>query len=239
MSHDELFMEYLSRSVLNIVWFKIWPVFYHTPCNTQTQYYQLALLYPDLQDEVSRKTAECARLQQTLDDNLLYSTSRQRELQEEIDMLKECVREAADTAHKVWAAGINSLAPGEFEWNFRYVIFKEILVIDAWGISCKIALIWMSLDFTDDQSTLVQVMAWCCQAPSHYLSQYWPRSLSPYGVTRPEWVNSLLPSDALCCYRTWSPLLRVIAFCLTAVTPSAVTELGHHCTNVKHTKLLQ
>ena len=29
------------------------------------------------------------------------------------------------------------------------------------------------LDFTDDQSTLVQVMAWCHQATSHYLSQCW------------------------------------------------------------------
>ena len=27
------------------------------------------------------------------------------------------------------------------------------------------------------QSTLVQVMAWCCQAPSHYLNQCWPRSV--------------------------------------------------------------
>ena len=39
------------------------------------------------------------------------------------------------------------------------IIFKLILVIDGWGISCEIALIWMSLDFTDDQSTLVEVMA--------------------------------------------------------------------------------
>ena len=48
----------------------------------------------------------------------------------------------------------------------------------------------MSLDFTDDQSTLVQVMAWCRQATSHYLSQCWPRSLSPYDITRPQWVNT-------------------------------------------------
>ena len=32
-------------------------------------------------------------------------------------------------------------------------------------------------------------MAWCHQATGHYLSQYWPRSLSPYDVTRPQWVN--------------------------------------------------
>ena len=44
-------------------------------------------------------------------------------------------------------SSVNSLAPGKFEWNFRHVIFKQILVIDGWGISCEIALIWMSLDF--------------------------------------------------------------------------------------------
>ena len=91
-----------------------------------------------------------------------------------------------------WHWAVNSLAPGKFEWNFKSVIFKQILVIDGWGISCKIALIWMSLDFADDQSTLVQVMAWCRQATSHYLSQCWPRSLSPYGVTRSQWVNRVL-----------------------------------------------
>ena len=50
-------------------------------------------------------------------------------------------------------------------------------------------IIWMSMDFTDDQSTLVQVMAWCRQATSHYLSQCWTRSLMPSGVTRPQWFN--------------------------------------------------
>ena len=36
---------------------------------------------------------------------------------------------------------------------------------------------------TNDKSTLVQVMAWCRQAASHYLTQRWPWSMSPYGVT--------------------------------------------------------
>ena len=84
---------------------------------------------------------------------------------------------------------INSLAPGRFEWNFRSVIS----VIDGWGIVCEIALRWMSLDLTDDNATLVQVMAWCRQATSHYLNQCWPRYLTPYGVTMPQWVNSLAP----------------------------------------------
>ena len=85
---------------------------------------------------------------------------------------------------------LNSLAPGKFELSFRFVIFKQILMIDGRGILCEIALIWMPLrDFTDNQSTLVQVMAWCHQATSHYLSQCWPRSLSPSGITRPQWVK--------------------------------------------------
>ena len=48
------------------------------------------------------------------------------------------------------------LAPGKFERNFRYTIFKQILVIDGWGISCEIALILMSLDLTADQLTFVK-----------------------------------------------------------------------------------
>ena len=45
--------------------------------------------------------------------------------------------------------------------------------------------------FTDNISTSVQVMAWCCQAASHYLSQCWHRSMSPYDVTSPQSLNSL------------------------------------------------
>ena len=97
--------------------------------------------------------------------------------------------------HNLTEAGVvNSLAPGKFQFNFRLVIFKFILVNGGWGISNKIALRWMPPDLTDDKSTLVQVMAWCRQATSHYLSQCWPRSMSPNGITRPQWVNSLDPA---------------------------------------------
>ena len=79
--------------------------------------------------------------------------------------------------------------PGRFEWDFRSLIFNLTLMISGWGVSCEIVLLWMPLHLIDDKSTLVQVMAWCRQATSHYLSQCWPRSRSPYGVTRPQWVN--------------------------------------------------
>ena len=59
----------------------------------------------------------------------------------------------------------------------------------------------MPNDTFDDKSALVQVMAWCHQARSHYLTQCWPSSMMPFGVTRPQWVNSLWPSDAIWCQK--------------------------------------
>ena len=47
----------------------------------------------------------------------------------------------------------------------------------------------MSLDPADDKSTLVQVMACCCQEAMHFLIQCWPRSMSPYDITRPQWAS--------------------------------------------------
>ena len=64
-----------------------------------------------------------------------------------------------------------------------------ILVTDDW---CYLLWNCHQMNVTD-KSTLVQVMAWCCQAISHYLSQCWPRYLSPCGITRPQWVNTLRP----------------------------------------------
>ena len=83
---------------------------------------------------------------------------------------------------------VNSLARERFQFNF-----KLILVNGGWSISHEIALRWMPLDLTDDKSTLVQVMAWCRQATSHYLSQCWHISVSPNGITKPRWLNLGLP----------------------------------------------
>ena len=116
-----------------------------------------------------------------------------------VRILKKIDRIVSAECHWTHWWQLNALAPGKFKQNFRQVIFKLISVIDGWGITCEIALRWISLDLTDDKSTLVQVMAWCLMAPSHYLRQCWPRYMSPYGVTRPQWVkigwsNGLVPS---------------------------------------------
>ena len=63
----------------------------------------------------------------------------------------------------------------------------------------KCPLRWLSLHVTDDvffvtddMSTMVQVMAWCCQAINDYLGQSWPSSMSPSGVTRPQGVSAMI-----------------------------------------------
>ena len=48
------------------------------------------------------------------------------------------------------SGGFNSLTPGGFEWNLRYLIFKLRLVTDDWGISFEISFRWVSLDLVDD-----------------------------------------------------------------------------------------
>ena len=66
---------------------------------------------------------------------------------------------------------LNSLAPGKFVWNFRHVIFKQILVIDSWGISVKLP--WYE-----------------CHCTSLMISQYWFRLW--LGVVRQQaitWAN--------------------------------------------------
>ena len=80
---------------------------------------------------------------------------------------------------------INSLTPGRFCSNFQTHLRGWYIEYFMGNCSCVNA-----AEPIDDQSTLVQGMAWCRQATSHYLSQCWPISVSPYGVTRPQWVKS-------------------------------------------------
>ena len=103
-------------------------------------------------------------------------------------------RKNSDISH------FNSLAPGRPECDSENVIFNLVLLIGIFRSSHDNALRRMPWDLTDDKSRLVQVMAWCCQATSHYLGQCWLSSLSSYGVTRPQWVNPQLHLLKTECY---------------------------------------
>ena len=76
-----------------------------------------------------------------------------------------------------------------YGYDFRCEVFKHIISDEyikhlLWN--------WMQVNTMDDESTSVQVMAWRCQAPSHY-----PKYLMPYGATRPQWVNSCSVNELL------------------------------------------
>ena len=60
------------------------------------------------------------------------------------------------------------------DWKSLY--FDEYFTEHKWSLESK--------------SALVQVMAWCHQAPSHYLNQWWPKSMLPFRTTWPQWVIS-------------------------------------------------
>ena len=100
--------------------------------------------------------------------------------------------------------------------GFNIVISKCRLGIKFMSTSCKIAP--NECHRTPLMiSQYYQVMAWCHQATSHYLSQHWPRCMSPYGITRIQSVKwPLGPSDAIWRQRSGSPLAQVMACCLTA-----------------------
>ena len=81
-------------------------------------------------------------------------------------------------------------------------IFNIVLLIGISWFPYDNALKRISQDSTDDKSTLVQVMAWCRQATSHYLSQCWPGSVTPYDITRPQWVTAIV-------FSIWHSALQV------------------------------
>ena len=64
------------------------------------------------------------------------------------------------------------------------------LKIDIMGVSWEIFQV-NATEPIDDMSTLLQVTDWCHQVTSRYLSQCWPRSISPYGMSRPQWIRHM------------------------------------------------
>ena len=67
-------------------------------------------------------------------------------------------------------------------------------------------------------------MAWCCQATSHYQSRCWPKSMLPYCITRPQWVN---PIQAVSIWSGlalgWGLPSQWVPFCYFTVFPNDTT----------------
>ena len=129
---------------------------------------------------ISAKT--CSRHSQSSAENsLMESTASMMSLTELLSRVPE--KKKNDTSTH-W------LAYERCGSNLTSVFFKFILLIDIWSISRETDLRWVLQNLIDGKSTLVQVIAWCLQAPSHYLSQCWPIIILSYGIYRPQWLDS-------------------------------------------------
>ena len=131
------------------------------------------------------------------------------------------------------------LAPRRSGYDFKNAISNLVSPIDVFRSSHHNATRWMQRNLTDDKSTMVQVMAWCIQVTNHYLSQCWPRSMSPYVVTRPQFV------DMNCCITQWGIVTHYVSAKRTAfVSVSGMQRVWYQiivCNNtgvpsLKHTR---
>ena len=80
----------------------------------------------------------------------------------------------------VTSSGINSMVPGTPGCNFKYAICNLVLLICIIKSSFENTTRWISLDLTDDKSTLVQVMAWCRQATVMYIYHIYVTNCGPF-----------------------------------------------------------
>ena len=97
---------------------------------------------------------------------------------------------------KWWNQFINSLYPrrsGCWRCNFQswFTYWYLHIFLDN-------ALRWVPQYITDDKPTLAQVWAWCHQATSHYLNQWWPSSLTYIGGIRGRWAKKRRHSQGHC-----------------------------------------
>ena len=90
---------------------------------------------------------------------------------------------------------------GDMAIIFKMLFFKLIVENSRLCTRGEIVLRWKPRNLTNKNSTLVQAMAWWNQTLSHYLSQYWPKSMSFHGATKPQSINrnrtSNFPSDMI------------------------------------------
>ena len=83
---------------------------------------------------------------------------------------------------------IKSLAPGRHGSNFKSMIFNFLMLNNTLGTNGENAPRWIPQNLWANIG-MVNVLV---MVTSHWLNQCWPRSMWPYGISRPkwEWVKS-------------------------------------------------
>ena len=83
---------------------------------------------------------------------------------------------------------------------------------------------WMPQNSADNKPTLVQAMAWCHQATSHYPGQCLSRFMSPYDVTKPQRIqlDNNGPIFMLSCYNNFlhDGIIVIIKMVVTLTMPN-------------------
>ena len=110
-------------------------------------------------------------------------------------------------------------------WDFESVYScEQILQIKFMSTFCGIAHMWIPHNTFDNKSTLVQVMACCHQATSHYLSQCWPKSASVASLGRNKVCAEVDNKKSTPCFTGLHIyiLLQIISHCVhrTSTHPS-------------------
>ena len=126
------------------------------------------------------------------------------------------------------------------------ILIFQIVIISSSRKNSHWPMLQNSLDY---KSILVRVMVWCRQATNHCLSQCWPRLVSPYGVTMPEW--SRFSTRVLFCQQRltksdwmygiapyWQPYNNRVECNYPGVTTLPCLEVGHGWLILSHINIL-
>ena len=99
----------------------------------------------------------------------------------------------ANTGRSVWPANHRLRSDSIIHHIWNNCILHTLSLINYKWLSLCYSLIdsLSSWRLKWNLSNLILVMALCHQAINHFLSQCWPVSMSPYGVTRPQWVSCI------------------------------------------------
>ena len=115
-----------------------------------------------------------------------------------------------------FTTGINTLRPRQNGRHFADNIFNCIFSNENLWISINISLKFVPKGQINNIPALFQIMAWHRLGDKPLSEPKMVNLLMHICVTRPQWVNSLRPDEAICCHRTWPTLAQVMACCLKA-----------------------
>ena len=111
---------------------------------------------------------------------------------------------------------LNTLRLRQNGRHFTDNTFKRIFLKESVRISIKISLKFVPKSPIDNIPALFQIMAWRRPGDKPLSEAMMVSLLTHICVARPQWVNSLWPSDAIWRYKSGSILAQVMAYCMKA-----------------------